>query len=206
MFEIASTSVEPGLRVQQSPLDAPYRRLLCAAMNRIVRNVANRIMGAFVGAGVGLDHDGRLHLPDGLSADRVHLFIEVCTDERYESPREAMRSLFTQIGVPMKAVKLLDRIIDEHGDVDLARATRSGSALLAALPHFHRIPGLFRDFLVDDLAIASRDCESLAEAVASTRVAAAERVGCEPTWDAILEHADELSALAHPWRERVAAA
>jgi len=164
----------------------------------------NRVMGAFVGAGVGLDDDGRLHLPDGLSADRVHRFIEVCTAESYDSPRAAMHSLFTQIGVSVKAVSLLDRIIDESGDVDFARASRSGPALLAQLPEFHRIPALFRDFLVDDLALAPASCENLAEAVAATRIAAAKHVGCDPTWDAILDHADALGELARPWREHTA--
>ena len=168
-------------------------------MNRVVRRVINRVMGAFVGAGVGLDDDGSLHLPDGLSADRVHRFIEVCTDRRFTSPREAMHTLFAQIGVPMKAVKQLDRIIDDGGNVDLSSATKHGPAILAVLPDLHRIPDLFRDFLVDDLALAPASCATLAEAVAATRIAAARHVRCDPTWDAILE-------LARPWRERVAAA
>ncbi|MDH4017243.1 MAG: hypothetical protein OEV20_07890 [Actinomycetota bacterium] len=171
-------------------------------MNRIVRRVVNRVMGAFVGAGVGLDDDGRLHLPDGLTADRVHRFIEVCTDRRYDSPREAMHTLFAQIGVSMHAVSLLDRVIDESGDVDFGRASRSGPALLAALPEFHQIPELFRRFLIDDLALAPAECETLAEAVAATRMAAAKRVGCDPSWDAILDHADALGELARPWREQ----
>lgn len=175
-------------------------------MNRLVRNLANRIMGAFVGSGVGLDDDGSLHLPDGLTAPRVHRFIEVCMGRDYASPREAMHSLFAQIGVPMKAVAVLDRVIDDGGNVDLARATRAGSAVLAALPELHRIPGLFRDFLVVDLALAPSDCADLEAAVVATRVAAAHRVGCDPTWEAILEHADVLGEIARPWRERVVAA
>lgn len=163
-------------------------------------------MGAFVGAGIGLDDDGRLHLPDGLSADRVHRFIEICTGRRFSSPREAMHALFAQIGVSMKAVDLLDRIIDDSGDVDLASATRNGSAILGALPELHRIPGRFRDFLVDDLGLASPDCSTLLDAVAATRVSAAKHVGCEPDWDEILEHPDDLGALAGRWRARVAGA
>lgn len=175
-------------------------------MNRVVRGIAHRIMSAFVGAGIGLDDDGRLQLPDGLNADRVHRFIELCTGRSYGSPREAMHALFAQIGVSMRAVALLDRIIHESGDVDLGRATRNGAALLAAMPEFHRIPELFRVFLVDDLALASPACETLLDAVVATRIAAASRVGCAPDWDAILEHTHALGEIARPWRERFVAA
>jgi hypothetical protein len=175
-------------------------------MNRLIRNIANKVMGAFVGAGVGIDDHGGLSLPDGLNADRVHRFIEICMDREYRSPREAMHSLFAEIGVSRKAVGLLDRIIDERGDVDFAHATRNGPALLAAIPEFQRIPGLFRDFLVHDLGLAPESCETLAEAVLATRVEAAGRLGCAPTWDAILEQGRVLGDLARPWRERIAAA
>lgn len=185
---------------------APGPRLACAAMNRLMRGIANRIMGAFVGAGVGLDDDGRLRLPDGLCAERVHRFIEVCLDERFGCPREAMHALFARIGVPMHAVSLLDQVIDDGGDVDFGRATRHGPALLAVLPDLHRIPDRFRDFLVHDLGLATADCATLAEAVTATRLAAARRVDCEPTWDAILARGPMLSEIARPWRERVAAA
>jgi hypothetical protein len=136
----------------------------------------------------------------------VHAFIEVCTGERYASPRVAMHTLFARIGVSTKAVELLDQIIDDRGDVEFAKATRQGPALLAALPDFHRIPELFRDFLVHDLALAPSGCATLAEAVVATRIAAAKHVGCEPAWDDILEHRQALAELARPWRERVAAA
>lgn len=175
-------------------------------MNRLVRNIANKVMSAFVGAGVGLDERGGLTLPDGLDPERVHRFIEVCMDRPYPSPRAAMHSLFSEIGVPRKAVALLDRIIDERGDVDFALATRHGAALLASIPDFQCIPLLFRDFLVHDLALASSDCATLAEAVASTRAEAARRLGCEPSWDAILGEGRVLGDLARPWRERIAAA
>ncbi len=175
-------------------------------MNIVVRKVVNKVMGAFVGAGIGLDDDGRLELPDGLDAVRVHRFIEICTGDRFDSPREAMHALFVQIGVPVKAVGLLNRIIDDDGDVDFTHATRHGPALLAVLHDLQQIPVKFRDFLVDDLALASPECATLAEAVASTRVAAAEQVGCDSTWEAILGHPEVLSDLSRPWRERMAAA
>jgi len=175
-------------------------------MNRLLRSVANKVMQSFVGAGVSLDEHGGLTLPDGLDAERVHRFIEVCMDRRYASPRAAMHSLFSEIGVPRKAVLLLDRIIDERGDVDFAQATRHAAALLASIPDFQRIPVLFRDFLVHDLGLASGDCATLAEAVSSTRAEAARRLGCEPSWDAILGERHVLGDLARPWRERIAAA
>ena len=175
-------------------------------MNRLVRNIANKVMGAFVGAGVSLGDDGALELPDGLCPDRVHRFIEAVTAERFDSPRAAMHALFSQIGVSASAVGLLDRIIDEHGDVDFARATRQGPKMLAAIPEFQRIPGLFRDFLVEDLALASSDCTTLAEAVTSARVNAAAQLGCTADWDVLLEQGAVLGEFARPWRERHAAA
>ena len=175
-------------------------------MNRLIRGIANKVMNAFVGAGVSLGDEGQLNLPDGLSPERVHRFIEFCMDQPYPTPRAAMHSLFSEIGVPRKAVHLLDVIIDEQGDVEFGHATRHGPALLAAIPDFQRIPVLFRDFLVNDLGLASTDCTTLEDAVASTRVAAAAELGCEPSWEAILEHGEILGHLARPWRERNAAA
>ncbi len=175
-------------------------------MNVVVRKVVNKVMGAFVGAGIGLDDDGRLELPDGLDSVRVHRFIEICTGQRFSTPREAMHALFVMIGVPMKAVGLLDRVIDDGGDVDFKHATRHGPALLKELPELQQIPARFRDFLVEDLGLASADCGTLAEAVVSTRIAAAKRVGCDATWEAIMAHPAVLSDLSRSWRERVVAA
>ncbi len=174
-------------------------------MNRLVRNVVNKVMSAFVGAGVSLGDEGELNLPDGLSPERVHRFIELCMQTAYPSPRSAMHALFGEIGVAPKAVSLLDCIIDPSGDVDFALATRHSAALLTAIPEFHRIPGLFRNFLVEDIGLASQECETLEAAVTSTRLGVAARLGCEPDWDAILAQGEILGELARPWRERNAA-
>ncbi len=175
-------------------------------MNRLLRRVTNNFMHAFAGSGVELDEQGRLCLPDGLCSDRMHRFIELCMDERFASPRDALHALFRRVGVDAKAVGLLDRIIDEQGTVELGEAVRHAGALLRAVPALERIPERFRLFLVDDLDLASGHCPSLEAAVESTRLNAAERLGCEPTWDAILGHADALIDWTRPWRERSAAA
>ena len=127
-------------------------------------------------------------------------------DERFESPREAMHALFSRLGVSPRAIDLLNQIIDSNGDVEFGAAATHGPALMAALPEFKQIPARFQHFLVHDLGLASQSCETLEQAVASARVAAAEHVECNPTWDAILDHAAQLSELARPWRESVAGA
>jgi len=175
-------------------------------MNRIVRRIVNKVMSAFVGSGVSIDPQGRLCLPDGLCPERVHRFIELCMDLRFSCPRDAMHALFEELGIGDDAVGLLSEIIDSNGDVEFGEALKHSGALLAALPEFARIPARFRDFLVRDLGLASRDCETLEQAVVSARQAAAQRLGCAPSWDAILEHADALGDLTQPWREGSAAA
>jgi hypothetical protein len=175
-------------------------------MNKIIHRVINKVMAAFVGSGISISEQGELCLPDGLCPNRVHRFIELCTNERFASPREAMHALFTRLRVSPRAVGLLDEIIDSKGDLEFGAIARHTGGLMRALPEFKQIPLRFRDFLVDDLGLASNTCEHLDEAVASAREAAAARVGCEATWDAILENSAAISALAHPWRERVAAA
>lgn len=174
-------------------------------MNRILQRALNKVMGAFVGSGVSLDEHGQLCLPDGLCPERVHRFIELCMDEDFACPRDAMHALFERLGVSPRAVGLLRDIIDTRGDVDFGEATRRAGALLTALPEFKAIPSRFRSFLVDDLELASAECRDLEEAVASARVAAAERAGCDPTWDAILSHREQLEDLTRAWRERPAA-
>lgn len=166
----------------------------------------NVSMNAFVGSGVTIDDRGRLCLPDGLNPPRVHRFIELCMQESHAHPRAAMHALFGRIGVPTRAVKLLNEILDERGDIELGAVARRSTHLMASLHEFQQIPVRFRDFLVEDLALADAVCENLEEAVASARQAAAERMGCRPTWDAILEDVNGVGELARPWRERVAAA
>ncbi len=175
-------------------------------MNRLLRTITNRVMGSFVGSGVEIDEGGKLCLPDGLCPRRVHRFIEVCMDERFPSPGAAMQRLFASVGVDGRAVRLLDEIIDANGDVDFTAATRRSGALMSALPELRQIPLRFRGFLVDELGIASDACADLAEAVVSARETAATRVGCAPTWDAILDHPNVLADISRPWRERLAAA
>jgi hypothetical protein len=175
-------------------------------MNRILQRVVNKVLQAFVGAGVSLGEQGELCLPDGLCPERVHRFIEVCMDERYAGPREAIHSLFSRLGISPRAVALLNEIIDSNGDVDFGAAALHTGALMGALSEFKQIPPRFQHFLVHDLGIASESCETLEQAVASARIAAARRVDCRPTWDAILDNAADLCDLARPWRERVAAA
>ena len=175
-------------------------------MNRIIQRVLNKVMHAFVGAGISIGDQGELCLPDGLCPERVHRFIEVCMDEHYEGPREAIHALFFRLGVSPRAVRVLNEIIDSNGDIEFGAAALHTAALIAALPDFKQIPPRFQHFLVYDLGIASESCETLEQTIASARKAAAEHVGCTPTWDAILENATALGDLARPWRERIAAA
>jgi len=175
-------------------------------MNKLFHRLLNKAMTGIVGSGVSISDQGQLCLPDGLCPDRVHRFVELCLNERFESPRDAMHALFVRLGVSPRAVGLLDEIIDAQGDLELATAARHGGVLMRALPDFAEIPRRFRDFLVIDLGLASEGCEHLDQAVASAREATAARVGCPATWDAILENASVLSDLTQPWRERAAAA
>ncbi|MGH0038180.1 MAG: hypothetical protein ACQGVK_24375 [Myxococcota bacterium] len=174
-------------------------------MQWIVRRTLNGVMKGFVGSGLSIDERGRLCLPDGLTPCRVHRFIELCTAERYDSPREAMHSLFVRIGVSPRIVRLLNAILDDNGDLELGALASKSVVLMTAVPEFQQIPTRFRDFLVVDLDLADRRCGNLEDAVVSARRAAAVRVGCEPTWEAILEMGDAVGELARPWRERVAA-
>ena len=175
-------------------------------MHHLIRQLVNKVMHGFAGSGVSIDDHGQLCLPDGLCPARVHRFIEQMTDERFESPRDAMHALFARLGMNPHAIHLLDQILDANGGVDFSTATRHAPALLAALPEFKRIPRRFRDFLVEDLALASASCVDLEEAVASARQVAAERIGCAPVWDVILADSAGVSALGRPWRETMAAA
>jgi hypothetical protein len=175
-------------------------------MRWIARRVMNAVMSSFVDTGVSIDEAGRLCLPDGLTPTRVHRFIEHCTQQRYDHPREAMHALFRKVGVPPRAVHLLNEIVHEQGDLDLGAVARHGAGLTAALPHLLEIPERFREFLVEGLAIADPESPSLEAAVASARRRAADRLGCEPEWDALLAHGDGIADLARPWRTAAAAA
>jgi hypothetical protein len=171
-------------------------------VSRIVNRLVGRFMGALVAQGVSIDADGRLCLPDGLTPPRVQRFIELCTGRRYDCPRAAMHHLFGLVGVGRKALDVLNEIVHDEGDVDLAAAAHHWKAVAAALPALHQIPARFRDFLVKDLDLAHPKSASLEAAVVATRTEVARRVGCKADWDAILARPSEVSALAATWRER----
>jgi len=175
-------------------------------MRWIARRVLNAVMTSFVDTGVTIDEAGRLCLPDGLTPDRVHRFIEHCTRERYPHPRAALHALFRRVGVPPRAVGLLDEIVHDQGDLDLGAIARHGPRLTAALPQLLEIPERFRAFLVEDLALADPASPSLEAAVASARRRAADRLDCAPEWDALLARGDGIAEIARPWRVGLAAA
>ncbi len=171
-------------------------------MNRILSRLASRFTGSFVAHGVRIDEDGKLCFPDGLDPERVQRFIELVIGRHYDCPRDAIHDLFLRVGVSPKAVDVLGHVIRERGDVDLAAAAHHWRPLTAALPALHQIPVRFRDFLVEDLGLGDPSSGSLEAAIESARCNAAARIGCEPTWDAILARPDGVSELAAAWRAR----
>lgn len=171
-------------------------------MSRLVNKLVGRLMGAFVAQGVSIDAEGRLCLPDGLTPARVQRFIELCTGQRYDCPRDAMHHLFALVGVGPKALAILGEIVHEEGDVDLAAAARHWAGVAAALPALHQIPARFQRFLVKDLGLAAPASRTLEAAVVSTRTEVAARLGCKADWDTILARSSDVSALAAPWRRR----
>jgi hypothetical protein len=173
-------------------------------MSRLLNRLAGSAMSAFVADGVGLDDDGRILLPDGLTAPRVHRFIELCVDASYDNPRDAIHDLFRRVGVSSRAIRLLNDIIHEGGGVDMAAGARQWRRVTGSLRELHEIPGRFRSFLVDDLELADPDSATLELAVASTRRNAAQKLGCKPDWDAILACGGGVSELTAGWRDREA--
>ncbi len=171
-------------------------------MSRLLNRIVSRAMSAFVAHGVRVSDDGTLCFPDGLSPDRVQRFIELCVGRRYDCPREAIHDLFLRAGVSPKAVDVLGQIVHEDGGVDVREAAHHWRGLAAALPALQQIPVRFRDFLIVDLDLAEPGCRTLEDALVSTRQNAAARIGCEPSWDAILSRPDEVSALTAAWRAR----
>jgi hypothetical protein len=169
-------------------------------MNAIVRRLITKTLEQLAGSGVGVDADGRLCLPDGLDPDRVHRFIELCADRSYASPKAALHDLFQRVGVAPRAIAALNEILGEQGELDWAAIGRSPLKLSAGLPRLLDIPVRFRSFLVEGLALADPGGRSLEEAVVSTRIRAAARLGCEPCWDAILSQPDDVRELASGWR------
>ena len=171
-------------------------------MNEVVRRLVSRVVERFAGSGVEVDADGRLCLPDGLDTKRMHRFIELCLDEELEDPKTALNVLFARVGIARSALRALDQAVGPFGELDFQAIARHSVSLGLAVPRLLEIPARFRTFLIDDLALADPGCTTLEEAVVSTRHAAAEKIGCPPAWDAILDHPVEVAALARDWRER----
>jgi hypothetical protein len=169
-------------------------------LNRLI----GKAMGAFVAQGVSIDDEGRLLLPDGLTPDRVQRFIELCVEEEFDCPRDAMHDLFGRVGVSARVLAILNQIIHEEGDVDMAAIAHHWRAAAGAVPDFHEIPTRFRDFLVHDLKLADPASKNLEDAVSSTRRNAATRLGCQPDWNQILDLPEGVSDLAAEWRRRSA--
>lgn len=173
-------------------------------MKWVVSKVVSKVMGSFVAEGVSIDEDGRLCLPDGLTPERVKLFIELCLDRSFASPKEAMHSLFGNVGVSAEIIRLLNLIIHDNGDVDMSACAHHWRELTKALGRFQEIPNHFKEFLINDLSLADPASRTLEEAVVSTRKAAADRFGCPAGWDEILGRPQQVSELASPWRAGLA--
>jgi hypothetical protein len=170
-------------------------------VNKLLNRIMNKAMTTFVVSGVSIDDEGRLCLPDGLSPDRVQRFIGICAGRDYDSPKAAMHALFALSGVNASLIALLNRIIHDNGDVDLAACAHHWRPLAAALPGFKEIPNHFRDFLIHDLALAKPSSSTLQQAVESARKMAATQLHCKADWDEILDRPDGVAELARPWRE-----
>ena len=175
-------------------------------MNEMVRRLVSRVVEKFAGTGVEIDGAGRLCLPDGLDADRAHRFIELCLDERYANPKEALNALFARVGIEPSALAVLEEIIGDRGQLDLSAVARSPLKMSGAASSLLEIPTRIHGFLVDGLALADPSCETLEEAVVSTRRRAAERLDCPPSWDEILARPVDVVEVARDWRERSAPA
>lgn len=173
-------------------------------MSRLLQRLMSKTVEQFAGSGVGVDDDGRIFLPDGLDTGRMHRFIELVSARSYASPKAALHDLFARVGVAEAAIKSLNEILGEQGELDWASIARHPFRLSVALPRFLEIPGRFRRFLVEDLALADADGETLEDAVVSSRLRAAKLLGCEPTWDAILSDSDGVGELARDWRASLA--
>lgn len=173
-------------------------------MNETVRRLVSKVVQKFAGSGVEIDAAGRLCLPDGLDAERAHRFIELCLDRSLDSPKAALNALFERVGVAPGALSVLDKVIGDRGELDLTAVAHNPLKLSAAVPRLLEIPTHIQSFLVDGLALADSDCVDLEEAVVSTRRHAAEKIGCEPTWDSILGCPVEVAEISRGWRERSA--
>lgn len=121
--------------------------------------------------------------------------------QQYPSPKTALRALFERIRVPAAAVEAFDEVLSDDGTIVFSAIGRHPLHLGAALPSVREIPVHFRRFLVEGLRLAEPSDATLEQAVVSTRRQAAAALGCEASWDAILERPDEVRELARRWRE-----
>jgi hypothetical protein len=173
-------------------------------MNEMVRRLVSKVVEKFAGSGVEIDPEGRLCLPDGLDADRAHRFIELCLEQTFANPKAALNALFERVGITPSALTVLDEVIGEQGELDLHAVARRPLKLSAAVSSLLEIPTRIHGFLVEGLALAGSDCDTLEEAVVATRRGAAERFDCPASWDAILARPDDVAEVARAWRERSA--
>jgi hypothetical protein len=171
-------------------------------MNEVVRRLVSKVVEKFAGSGVEVDASGRLCLPDGLDTSRMHRFIELCLDEKQDSPKAALNTLFARVGIAPAALTALDQIIGDEGVLDFHAIALSPIRLSRAVPHFLEIPVRFRSFLIEDLGLADPTCVTLEDAVVSTRHQAAKKIGCAPSWEEILARPKEVEALTRSWRDR----
>jgi hypothetical protein len=171
-------------------------------MNEVVRRLISKVVEKFAGSGVEIDGAGRLCLPDGLDIGRMHRFIELCLDEKLDSPKAALNELFARVGIHRSALSALDQIVGDQGEIDFHAIARNPLKLSVAMPRILEIPARFRSFLIEDLGLADPSCVTLEDAVVSARHSAAKKIGCEPSWSEILARADEVEVLTRPWRDQ----
>ena len=169
-------------------------------MAGILDRLTSKALDQLVGSGVALDDDGRLCFPDGLDSKRIHRFIELVMARGFDNPKAALRALLDRVGVARATGRVLDDILGDHVELDWRAIGKRPLALGASVPRLLEIPTRFRHFLVAELALADPMGRTLEDAVVSTRIRAAERIGCAPCWDAILAQPDAVAALAHEWR------
>lgn len=171
-------------------------------MRALTRRLISKAIEQVAGSGVGVDANGRLLYPDGLNPARVHRFIELVLDERFTSPKAALEALFRRVDVPERAIEALVEVLTEDGGLQLGVIGRHPIHLTAALPSVRQIPEYFRRFLIDGLGFAKESDSTLEAAAIGTRIGAAAALGCEASWDAILEQGEAVGELARGWREQ----
>jgi len=173
-------------------------------MNAITTRLLSKGIEQVAGSGVGIDEDGGLCFPDGLTPKRVHRFIEIVLAQDFETPKSALAALFARVGVPSAAIEALREVLTDDASLDVSAIAKHPVALARSLPSVRQIPVAFRTFLVEGLGFATEKDGTLEEAVVSTRKGAARALGCKARWDAILAEKDGVGEIARGWRERSA--